>query len=340
MMKKYLLPEGGRFYKANLHSHSTVSDGVFTPEEVKKYYMDRGYSVYAYTDHHVMVPHHDLTDETFLALTGCELTVHAPDELYKTIGKVCHFNIIALDPDHNTQEVYYQNSYESKNEGKFTYNTAFPPAKLEYTPENITAMMTTARENGFFVIYNHPTWSNEHYPEYTNYHGMHAMEICNYGCLMGGYEDNNSHIYDDMLRAGERIFCVAADDNHCCGDINDPQFDACGAFTMIKADQLEYKTITDALLAGNFYASQGPEIHALWMEDGKIHLTCSDAKKIYMNTARRKARLVLAPEGESVNEAVFEVEPRDIYVRFTVVDHTGKPAQTNAYFTDELFNEN
>lgn len=337
-MKKYLLPEGGRFYKANLHSHSTVSDGVQTPERVKELYMEQGYSVYAYTDHHVMIPHHELTDENFLALTGTELTVHAPDELYKTLGKVCHFNMIALDPDHLTQEVYYPNSYEEKNEGKLNYNTAFPPATLEYTPENITAMMTTARENGFFVIYNHPTWSNEHYPEYTNYHGMHAMEICNYSSLMGGWDENNGHIYDDMLRAGERIFCVAADDNHHVEGGKKP--DAFGAFTMIKAEKLEYKTITDALLAGNFYASQGPEIHELWMEDGKVHIKCSDAQKIFMTTARRKSRLALPLEGEkSVNEAVFDVEPRDIYVRFTVVDHTGKPAQTNAYFTDELFEE-
>ena len=34
-MKKYLLPETGNFYKANLHSHSTVSDGTLTPAEMK-----------------------------------------------------------------------------------------------------------------------------------------------------------------------------------------------------------------------------------------------------------------------------------------------------------------
>ena len=33
-MKQYLIPEGGRFYKANLHMHTTVSDGNMTPEEV------------------------------------------------------------------------------------------------------------------------------------------------------------------------------------------------------------------------------------------------------------------------------------------------------------------
>ena len=44
-MKKYLIPEEGKFYKANLHCHTTISDGKMTPEEVKEYYKDHGYSV-------------------------------------------------------------------------------------------------------------------------------------------------------------------------------------------------------------------------------------------------------------------------------------------------------
>ena len=34
-MKKYLLPENGKFYKANLHMHTNVSDGQMSPEETK-----------------------------------------------------------------------------------------------------------------------------------------------------------------------------------------------------------------------------------------------------------------------------------------------------------------
>ena len=37
-MRKYLLPEKGEFYKANLHCHSTYSDGNWTPEEIKERY--------------------------------------------------------------------------------------------------------------------------------------------------------------------------------------------------------------------------------------------------------------------------------------------------------------
>ena len=38
-MKIELIPEGGALYKANLHCHTTISDGKQTPEEVKETYL-------------------------------------------------------------------------------------------------------------------------------------------------------------------------------------------------------------------------------------------------------------------------------------------------------------
>ena len=59
-MIKHLLPENGQFYKANLHVHTNISDGKLSPEEVKKAYMEKGYSIVAFTDHDVFVPQNDL----------------------------------------------------------------------------------------------------------------------------------------------------------------------------------------------------------------------------------------------------------------------------------------
>ncbi len=96
-MKKYLLPENGRFYKANLHAHSTVSDGRWTPEEVKQRYMEQGYSVIAYTDHMRFLSRNELTDENFVALNGIEIGAISSSD--KKTFKNCDFNLIALDPD-------------------------------------------------------------------------------------------------------------------------------------------------------------------------------------------------------------------------------------------------
>ena len=40
-MKKFLLAENGNFYKANLHCHTNLSDGDFTPEQVKQLYLEK-----------------------------------------------------------------------------------------------------------------------------------------------------------------------------------------------------------------------------------------------------------------------------------------------------------
>ena len=55
-MRKYLLPKDGIFYKANLHCHSTHSDGKLTVEQLKEVYKKEGYSVVAFSDHNVLIP--------------------------------------------------------------------------------------------------------------------------------------------------------------------------------------------------------------------------------------------------------------------------------------------
>ena len=96
--------------------------------------------------------------------------------------------------------------------------------------------------------------------------------------------------------------------------------------------------ITSALEKGNFYASQGPEIHALWFEDGKVHIECSGARRITANYGVRKGRMVEA-NGELLTKASFGFAPDDKYIRITVEDANGLHANTNAYFADEVYKE-
>jgi predicted metal-dependent phosphoesterase TrpH len=49
-----------------------VSDGKFSPAELKEMYKAKGYHAIAYTDHRACIPHNELTDESFVALTGME----------------------------------------------------------------------------------------------------------------------------------------------------------------------------------------------------------------------------------------------------------------------------
>ena len=339
-MKKYLLPENGQFYKANLHCHSTVSDGALTPAEIKAHYMAHGYSVVAYTDHDIMIPHDDLADENFLPLHGYEMEVNEAREGDFSLIKTCHMCLIALEPDNLKQACWHRGDYLFGNAPKYREQAQFyeeePDYVRAYTPERISDMMAKGREKGFFVTYNHPIWSMENREQYLNYHNMHAMEICNYGCIHEGYDDYVPVIYDEMLRAGKRIYCIATDDNHNHGGVEAPGGDSFGGFTMIKAEKLGYRDITSALEKGHFYASQGPKIKSLWYEDGKVHIACEPVKTIVFSYGTRWNHTSHAPEGEHLTSAEAPVSDSCVYVRVTITDENGKKANTNAYFVDEL----
>lgn len=333
-MKKYLLPKKGKFYKANLHCHSTVSDGSLTPAEIKDAYLSRGYSVVAFTDHDVLLSHSDLNDDTFLALNGYEIEIKT-----KRNEKTCHICLIGLKPDNLTQVCYHREKYMIGNGDLYRdfidYDKNLPDYERVYTYECINDIIKTARDNGFFATYNHPGWSLEGPDEYMNYNGMHAMEIYNHGCSVEGYPDYNEKEYEHMLRGGKRIYCIATDDNHNRFPFESRKSDSFGGFTMIKAEKLTYKTVTEALINGNFYASQGPEIYELWTNNGKLHVECSNADQIILNTRNRTAKIAFAQDKEPLNEATFDIPNNCGWVRITIIDKYGKLANTNAYFIDE-----
>ena len=342
-MKKYLLPQSGNFYKANLHSHSTVSDGSLTPEEMKALYKSAGYSVLAYTDHNLLISQNHLTDSDFLALNGLEIDV-ASDAQFKTPHerRVCHICFIALEPDNFVNPLWHRTEYKypggvAASSANAVFDESKPDYVRRYGSEGVSEMMRIARDEGFFVTYNHPTWSLEGYPEYIGYEGMHAFEMFNGGCLVGGYDDYNPRVYDDILRSGKRIYAIGSDDNHNRHPQSSRHGDSCIAFTMIKAESLDYRAVTSALVNGSFYSSEAPEIYELYYEDGVVHIKTSPADRIQCILSERGTMCAFSEEPcGTVTEAEFRIPEYSTYFRITVVDKSGKHACTNAYFTDEL----
>lgn len=340
-MKKILLSAEGNRYKANLHCHTVFSDGKMTPEEVKKVYMEHGYSVVAFTDHNVLIPHPELNDDRFLALNGMELNVSdkttvSPYQYRKT----CHLCFIADEPDNLIAPCWHRTKYKPKNElnsgDLVKFDESLPDYERVYSADGVNDMIRICREKGFFVTYNHPTWSGESYPEYMSYHGMQAMEMLNYGCYVAGLDEYNPRVYDDMLSGGERIGCIMTDDNH--RPVDAPKPDFCGGWTVILAEKLEYRTIMAALENGNYYCSMGPEIKEITFEDGVVHVTTSPAAQIMIRTCSSKNnKCFLKKDGRELTEGQIEVIPEDRYFRVTVTDEAGNHANSNAYFLDSLF---
>lgn len=341
-MKKYLLSPKNS-YKANLHCHTDISDGKLSPEEVKEAYKANGYSIVAYTDHDVLVPHPELRDENFLPLNSFEAEFNEIADKFHGLLKTCHICFIALDEDNVTMPFFHRTKYLGGNTSahldKVKFDENLPDFERNYSPECINEAIRIAREKGFFITYNHPVWSLERYEQYSKYHGMHAMEIYNSSSIVAGYDDCDSHVYDEMLLQGHHIGCIGADDNHNSQPFDDPKCDSFKAFTVIKADELEYKSVTDALLRGDYYASTGPKIDEIYYEDGYVTVKCPSAEKITMSSGYRSAGAFYREKGKKLTEAKFLVRDRGNFVRFCVYDKYGRCANSRAYFHSEIFDE-
>lgn len=64
---------GKIWYKGNLHTHTTNSDGAYTPEETIALYKSKGYDFLALTDH--WFHGEGRQEENFLLLNGTEFDV-------------------------------------------------------------------------------------------------------------------------------------------------------------------------------------------------------------------------------------------------------------------------
>ena len=336
-MKKYLLPPKGNFYKANLHSHSTLSDGKMTPEEVKKLYKDNGYSVLAITDHDFLRSQKELSENCFIMLTAYEIDIRDfESEFHRGVRKAVHLNLFAKNPDNNTFIGFHPETVKHLvNKGKVTKDEvnnvkyAGELRELYYSPAIVNGIIKSAKENGYLVSLNHPLWSLINYSDYSQYEGIWAVEIYNNGSAVLGFSDEE-YVYEEMLRQGKRVFCTATDDTHSISD-------ALGGFTMIKSEKLDYDSIISAMERGDFYASSGPEIHELYYEDGSVYIECSPVEKITLLTIGRRIFTKRAKDGELITSADFKIDPElHGYVRFRITDTSGKCAWTNAYYVDEL----
>lgn len=307
-----LLAGGLNAYKANLHCHTTCSDGRLTPRQVKDHYKAHGYSVIAFTDHNVLVDHSELNDPEFLALTGIEVDTDSfvYGKKYK-FNQTCHLCAIARDP------------------------AAAPPIfrAESYTPEAIAAKIEEFHRGGYIVNYNHPTWSCESGEEFLRYGDYDGMEIFNYSAEVATNNGCSQSEFALALRLLERpIRCIAADDNHEGRNCED---DACGGWVVFKAPELSYRAIIEAYDNMQFYASTGPAIHQCLVEDGVLKLDCSPVRRVHVMGQGINPLLCEYAEGNDLTHAELDLKtlPADtLYLWVQITDGAGRKAWMNPWF--------
>ena len=302
-----ILFSADNMYKANLHCHSTMSDGAYSPDKLKKLYTSRGYSIIAFTDHYACPNHAGLCDENFLAINGCEVSITEMSKEWDR-ARTYHFNLYAGCQD-------------------------LPPPPLNVRGEinysDIAAIndyIKQIKHAGYLVCYNHAYWSMQDIRDYGGLKGLFAMEIYNHCSeVEDGYYGYTPQVYDEMLRTGQQLFCVSVDDNH----NRNYHHDSFGGWIMINSPSLAYGDVMASLAAGDFYSSQGPEIYEIRLEDQKLHIRCSEVDSIVVYTAGRHCYI---KDFGGITHAEFDLNGNEGYIRVMCRDAQNRDANSNAYF--------
>ena len=347
-MKKYLLPNDVNWYRANMHCHTTVSDGHYTPEEIKKAYKDMGYSIVAYTDHEIIKTHNDLTDDEFLAITSSEYSITDSALAFEIkegeymdawkARKTIHLGVYSKDPCNVFHPATDEGAFNYwKSQGKDMTGASCDGYQRVYTVESINETIKRLNDAGFLVALNHPNWSLNDMNDYLNFEGLWSLEILNYATERISGAEYCPYIYDHMVRNGKNrnLFCNMGDDNHNRGGSFDHSF---GGSTIIGAKELEYSQVMDALEKGEFYCASGknpPKIYSLYVEDNIVKIDCSPATDIFLTGMGRNFRFA-ETDGKEITHAEFRLDKQDIMFRVTVRDKYNNNAHTHYYKVSDL----
>ena len=229
-----------KWYKGNLHTHTTLSDGHMEPEQAAELYRERGYDFLAFTDHWVYSPGKGSPD--FLLLSGIEydITRDVRDGLYHIVG-------IGMEQE---------------------------PALIRGMPLSPQTIIDEIVRVGGIAILAHPAWSLNRTSEVAKLTGLSGCEIYN---TVSGFpwsgRPYSGCFLDELATRGVYLPCMAADDTHYYAG------DEARSYLMVQADSLTRDSILKALRIGNFYATQGPHF-SFELKDERAVVKTTPAKYI------------------------------------------------------------
>ena len=288
-----------RFYRGNLHTHSTRSDGLFPPDQVCRAYRRAGYDFLAISDHFMEVYGFRLTDtrpwhsEGFTTLIAAEL--HAP---HTALGERWHIEAVGLPLD-------------------------FPPLRAGETGPQIARR---AHDAGAFIGIVHPSWSGLVRDDAHRLPFAHGVEIYNHSSAVEVDRGNSWPFLEALLNEGWRLSGYAADDAH------ELAHDWLGGWVMVQAEANAPGPLLEALKAGRYYSSQGPLLHDIAFGGGRIAVRCSPAATVAVQGRGSRS---WSARGEGLESADFDLRPFEgSWLRVTVIDGQGRRAWSNPYWLD------
>jgi len=281
----------GNWYKGNLHTHTTQSDGKPTPAESMQWHAEHGYHFLAITDHNRLTnPFEFLAKPPLLAIPSLE---------YSTRRGMVEYHVVSL----NLKKM--------------------PIAYMQDPQDTIDAVNAA----GGLAFIAHPYWHDHTLDDLIVLKGHIGIEIFNTGCWL---EINKGHSlvhWDLILRRGQTLWGLATDDSH----FRYP--DHGRGWVNVRAEKLDTPSILNALRAGHFYSTMGPEIYDVQLEGRQVIVRCSPARSIFLiGDIWHCPNAAQVWDDHPITEATFTLHQGQRYIRVEVVDMKYQSAWTNPYF--------
>jgi len=293
-----------RWYKGNTHTHTLNSDGDSSPDEVARWYRERGYHFLVLSDHNFLTSVDGLNaligaDERFLIIPGEEVT----DAVQ---GKPLHINALAprelVRPQGGTTIVEaLQRDIDAIRGANGVPHLNHPNFGWAVTAADIARV----RNDRLFEVYNgHPLVNN----------------------MGGGGMPGLEEMWDVILSSGKLLFGLATDDAHHFKRPDDPTASGPGrGWVVVRAERLGAREILDALERGDFYASTGVELEEIQRSAGRMSV------RIKAATSSRYTTRFIGRDGRVLaeshaNPAVYDITGTEGYVRAVVLESNGKKA--------------
>ncbi len=299
-MNRLPFDQPGSFYKGNLHTHSTVSDGHLSPEAVCEVYRRAGYDFLALTDHFLEQFNFEITDtssfrtDTFTTIIGAELHTGMTE-----FNQLWHILAVGLPLDFAS------------------------PQPGETGPQ----IAQRALDMGAYVAAAHPNWYSVTQADVLSLGKIHAVEIFNATAYSHNDRADSWHLLDILSAGGNRYLACATDDAHFEPNREDVHM----GWVQVKVESLEPDALLTALKAGHYYSSTGPAIYDVELTPGdKVVVTCSPADRIYVTGLASRA-VSLRGEGMLGGELSLQ-NFSSPFARITVRDRHGKAAWTNPFW--------
>lgn len=169
--------QSGYWFKGNLHTHTSRSDGKLSLAENVQWHADHGYDFVAITDHDTLPDLREVSiPRSLLVVPGAEISARRG---------ATEYHILAIGIDQMPS----------------------PGTEAQDVIDAVTAA-------GGLCFIAHPYWHDHSFDDMLGLKGYTGIEIFNAGCWL---EINKGHAlvhWDGILRRGRQVWGIAADDSH------------------------------------------------------------------------------------------------------------------------------